>query len=502
MYKILVVEDETIEREAIISIIQKNFNGILSATSATNGFDAMQMLEVDKPDILLCDINVPIKNGLEVIRDARRLYPQCYALVLTSYDIFEYAHEAIKLGVEDFMLKPIHEDHLSNTIHAVINKIDQEKNKHSQTSNLVLKMESLTPIVESDCIHSIVKKSNPVIIRKFFFLLNIVPKVAFCIILMKDAMKRSHLSALKQELEDIGYRVMQDNYYETLVIFVFSLSELTQSDITGLEYKMQQHFGDMEKIGVGSICNTNETFYYSYIDAILNMGKEITLKPYTQDSPIHHDWQEVVIGVCDELLEDFNKFDTIRIKNHMDAFYLKILYYDVNTLKKAIVLFNQHLLKLVNEQFELHINEMNFDYFIELHNDNPHKELKEKLELVANNFASVVQDQDKNATNILVKKAIAYISLHYMRPITLKAVADYLGVTPFYISKLLSTHTTQNFTDLVTYYRIRKAKVLLNEDYQIKEIAYTLGFKSHNYFTKVFKRVTGVTPKEYKEKMQ
>ena len=137
---------------------------------------------------------------------------------------------------------------------------------------------------------------------------------------------------------------------------------------------------------------------------------------------------------------------------------------------------------------------------IELDNDDPYCDLLEKINVLLDNLIKLINKFDKKSSNVLVKKALTYISLNYKKNITLNNVASYLGVTPFYISNLLSTHTSKNFTDLVTEYRIEKAKEMLKGNYQIKEIAVELGFRSHNYFSKVFKKVTGLTPKEYKSK--
>ena len=204
--------------------------------------------------------------------------------------------------------------------------------------------------------------------------------------------------------------------------------------------------------------------------------------------------------LCQNLIKDFLKFDTLNMQRRINLFYLEILYLDRETLLKIIYDFNQTLIILFNQEFNSSIDLQDKEYLIELNSDNPYRDLLDKINDFVNSLVRFIENANIKSSNVLVKKALAYISLNYKSPITLNSVASYLGVTPFYISNLLSTHTSKNFTDLVTEYRVEKAKEMLKENYQIKEIASKLGFGSHNYFSKVFKKVTGLTPKEYKSK--
>ena len=188
------------------------------------------------------------------------------------------------------------------------------------------------------------------------------------------------------------------------------------------------------------------------------------------------------------------------MQRRINLFYLEVLYTDKASLLKTMHIFNETLITLFNQEFKSKIDLHDQEYLIKLDADNPYRDLLDKINDFLDSLVKSIDKVNNKSSNILVKKALAYISVNYKKTITLNSVAEYLGVTPFYISNLLSTHTSKNFTDLVTEYRIEKAKEMLKGNYQIKEIAFELGFKSHNYFSKVFKKVTGLTPKEYKSK--
>ena len=112
-------------------------------------------------------------------------------------------------------------------------------------------------------------------------------------------------------------------------------------------------------------------------------------------------------------------------------------------------------------------------------------------------YDPIVEERFRN-TNQLVRQAVRYIDANYRKQITLSDMADALQVSPFYLSKLLNNSLHKTFTELVSERRVEASKELLKSGKRIKEIAYEVGFQGQNYFTKIFKKYTGVTPKMYK----
>lgn len=500
MYKVLIVEDEEIERKALVSALKQHFNEVLEVYSASNGLKALEILEQIDIQILISDINLPGINGLETIGYAKKINKDIVSLVLTSYNYFEYAKEAIKLGVEDFILKPISDEKIFNIIYQIISKIESRESQKNQTTQLVLKMEEIKPIMESDCIHSIVQNSKASEIKKYFSLLNIIPKSGFCLVFQDTSFQILQVHNFVDEVEDLGYRCMLDSYYEVHVLFIFSLANLTSQDLEMFEILIKKYFSSSKHLGIGSVCSGYEEFYDSYVDAIENMGCEIKLLKNTHQNKKKSSYD--IDKLCNNLIKDFLNLDTLNIQRKINLFYLEILYLDKETLLKLIWDFNETLLNLINQEFGFKIGMCDNGYVIKLDMDDPYHDLLDKINELINVLIKTIEKNDTKTSNVLVKKALNYISNNYNKAITLNNLATYLEVTPGYISNLLSNYTSKNFTDLVTECRIDKAKQMLKENYQIKEIAFDLGFGSHNYFSKVFKKVTGLTPKEYKSKYE
>ena len=107
MYKLLLVDDEQIIREGLARMIDWEGLGLTLTASCSNALAALDSMTDDMPDILLADVRMPGMDGLELVERAMALHPQLQAIILSGYDTFQYAQQAIKIGVEQYLLKPI-----------------------------------------------------------------------------------------------------------------------------------------------------------------------------------------------------------------------------------------------------------------------------------------------------------------------------------------------------------------------------------------------------------
>ncbi|WP_411681856.1 response regulator [Clostridium thailandense] len=127
MCKLLIVDDEAFERKVIRFMLKKNFSNIEIVAEAANGDDAILLAKKYKPNILIMDIKMPGKNGLEAQQSIIQFNPNVKTIILTAFDNFNFAQNAIKLGVVDYILKPIRPEELSNSVTKVISLLKSEK---------------------------------------------------------------------------------------------------------------------------------------------------------------------------------------------------------------------------------------------------------------------------------------------------------------------------------------------------------------------------------------
>lgn len=126
MYKLLVIDDEPFVRKGIVSLIPFEELGVGKIFEAENGAIGLEIVKEEEPDIILCDINMPKINGLEFAKEVKALKPWIKIVIITGYDYFEYAKQAVKIGVEDYILKPVSKQDVYEIVANVIKKIESE----------------------------------------------------------------------------------------------------------------------------------------------------------------------------------------------------------------------------------------------------------------------------------------------------------------------------------------------------------------------------------------
>lgn len=127
MYKVLAADDEGIVREALQFIFEKDFGDSCTLFLAKNGRQAIELCEQEHPDIVLLDIQMPGINGLTALREIRKNNPKVKALILTAFDNFDYAKEAMELGTADYLMKPVDRKKIDEAVTKLMREIDEEK---------------------------------------------------------------------------------------------------------------------------------------------------------------------------------------------------------------------------------------------------------------------------------------------------------------------------------------------------------------------------------------
>lgn len=153
MYSILIVEDEPLIREGIVALVPFEELNITQVFQAENGQMALELIQRQPVDILLTDINMPKLDGIALAQQVKRILPATHIIFLTGYDYFDYALSAVKLGVDDYVLKPISKKDVIEMLTKVIKKIDQKKMMQDVQQLLQQKQQatqSLVTIIEDN----------------------------------------------------------------------------------------------------------------------------------------------------------------------------------------------------------------------------------------------------------------------------------------------------------------------------------------------------------------
>lgn len=145
MYKILIVDDEEIEREGMAEFIDwASFDVELQGT-AQNGVEALEMIERKQPDIVLTDIKMPVMDGIELIRQVKERFPQIHFIVLSGYGEYEFTSQAMEQGIRHYLLKPCDEEQIERVLNKVKQEIEKEKKRYLQECSYYKAVEQLLP---------------------------------------------------------------------------------------------------------------------------------------------------------------------------------------------------------------------------------------------------------------------------------------------------------------------------------------------------------------------
>ncbi len=160
MYKLLLADDEGIVTDSLRFIIEKKFPDKFEIEIAKTGRQVIEMAEVFRPDIAFMDIQMPGINGIEAMKELRQSNPSIVLIIMSAYDKFEYAREAINLNVLDYLNKPFNKDMIADVLKRAIAKIDELREKRSNELLIREKMESVIPMIETGFIYSILFQEN------------------------------------------------------------------------------------------------------------------------------------------------------------------------------------------------------------------------------------------------------------------------------------------------------------------------------------------------------
>ncbi|WP_341876078.1 response regulator [Defluviitalea saccharophila] len=527
MVRVMLVDDEKIVIDSLQFIIEKNFDNVEIVEIARSGREAIEKIEYVVPDIVFMDIRMPGINGIEAIREIKKRHKSIIFIVLTAFDQFEFAKEAIKLGVFEYLLKPVNRAKVVEVIEKAIETIKVEREKRKVELELKEKLETVLPILEHGFIYSMILfEDNYKELLNYKDLFDIEENGGY---VMTVEFGEEENGTLENK---IGYSVRSQGFYpffrdtinmlrKCIVgpvmlnrIVVFVPCEAQADEFTSrleavsfadkLFQKLSERLNCGLKIGVGRTYEGFDSLSNSYEESLeaLRSLTAVGVMHYmdmpnvvhrSQGYPLHREkllLQKVSAGDVEESLEELNHLFEWLVREYGDQI-LKIK----NKLLEIIFL----VYRIAWESgMEEDTNEV---FFLEkMLSMKDMSEVRLWCKKRVEHVAEQIRASRENRAGTLTKKAKEYIDANYAKSITLEDVSREINVSPQYFSKLFKEETGKNFIDYLTNIRISAAKELLSRgNLSIKEICYHIGYSDPNYFSRIFKKVVGVTPTEYKE---
>ncbi|TCZ75787.1 response regulator [Paenibacillus albiflavus] len=276
MYRLLIADDEALEREGLEWMIARMMPGVFEIIHAENGRVAIQRIEQYRPDIVLMDIQMPGINGLEALKQIRANHPTMKIVIVTAYDYFSYAREALLLGAKEYILKPAKRDHMIAFLQKLVEELEAEKHKRESELRMTEKLLQVMPIVENElALMLMLDRSKHTRIAELTALLNIDLISAWVIVIAWNEEEQSGLNkvALDKWMHSVtsfiksrASCIISPMINQHCAIFMLE-DEVGMPIVHKLGEIMDKQFGDGMVMGIGTLQSGVDGIRQSYREA-------------------------------------------------------------------------------------------------------------------------------------------------------------------------------------------------------------------------------------------
>lgn len=532
MIRLLIVDDEPLVCVGLQSMLDWAAYDIEVVGTARNGQQAIEMIEAEMPDIVISDIKMPVMGGLELVRESASRFGRLpLFLLLTSYEEFDYVREAMRLGAVDYLIKI-------------------ELDADTLAKALIKAIEALHAIKKQNAPAQAPQPSNKQALREKFFirLLNNL--------FDSDAERLSQMQGLGISLGDGPLAVVSFTIDETEgrlgdddKVFARFSSALQLARETLVRYFPCCHIVTLDiwyfSAVLGGVPNAEDPAAYAHeavahtirllhnylsISTRAGIGHHVSdpgalaasyqasqrcLHSATKDVPVQTSGallpaqgetadaaREILLGVRRALEE----MDAEELDLHLNRLagllsmqpndFLAAMDTACNILYMAISLLpeGEAALGQIFSAFP--------DGYRSLHRMRQVRDISVWLDHFRRGCGEYLATQHRSYKKQVIESVKRYIDDNIDKRLSLQEVADVFNFSPNYLSQLFARHTGEGFVDYITARKVRIAKDMLRRgDGRIYEIAERLGFDSSFYFSKVFKKVEGVSPREYQQRL-
>ncbi|MGN0665771.1 MAG: response regulator [Huintestinicola sp.] len=497
MYKVMLVDDEPNVRQGIRMMIPWDELDCTIIAEAEDGDDGLSKIMSLNPDIVIADIKMPGKTGIEMTEAAKALGFKGKVLILSGYSDFTYAKEAIALGVENFILKPVDEDELIEAIKSIGEKISKEKENTYQQK------------VGSDYL-------NEQIVRGLF-----AGQHEFVESARRQFMFSSYYTCIICCDLEAGER-------ETAYEFAKSFFD-TVSNVNILPIDISGVLGVLFKGWKGAdVCDLLKRLYKSMEDKVfIALGTQADSPEMIHDSfaaaeDIYRNrfiYKHCGVVTPDAVIQDKKSSEAVEETDYSARCYAFMEINDTAKLEKTLDSFMESMQGGYTPEM-VKVNCITFMMNIRSRLGKGVSDKKPE-NLITDEFISsigkkqslfeIVNDMKKclssvsdscfgRTTKSTMERVVQYIKSNYTSELRLEMLAGIFGYNSAYLGKVFHQYTGENFNNYLDEIRITEAKrLLMSEEYKVYEVAEMVGYTNINYFHNKFKKYVGVSPLSFKK---
>ena len=541
MLKIFLAEDEVIVRETIKRMIPWEDLGFELVGEAADGEMALPLLLRQKPDLLITDIKMPFMDGLTLAKVAKKEIPGLKVVILSGYDDFNYAKQAINIGVEDYLLKPITKNALIERLTEIRSRYEHEKTQKEYYEKFHREMQAYEKNSSRDFFEALVSGSMDMmeIYRRSEKLgLDIVAEAYNVLIFTMNC--EEDFSGQREgysEWEAESLELLEEFFSEntSAMLFrcnIFSYGVLIKGQKETIEENTRSCVSEIQRIldrkeqkrqwfvaagePVERLSQIQKSYYsasrafsqrYLYDEKILYYDEMASMekKNVTEDDSTY--LQKVDVNALNPVI--LQKFLSNGLLEETENF-VKDYFYAIGQEPLESLVFRNYVTLNVRFSVMSFLKEIGCDTRT-LEQEDTEDVLSESSKSLENAIAyakkiisQAIALRDQNSGNknrSILKTAVDFIDSHYMEEdMSLNKAANAANVSANHFSALFSQNMGQTFIEYLTNLRMNKAKEYLRcTSMRSSEIAGEIGYKDAHYFSYLFKKTQGMTPSDYRK---
>jgi two-component system response regulator YesN len=497
-------------------IIEKNFPGQVDLYFSLSGSDALCIAAQNRIDIIFMDINMPGLDGLETLKCITQSKPDTVIVILSAFDRFQYAQEAVNLGAYKYLTKPVNRNTVIETVRGAMNLVDRMRGRLSNEVELHKKLDLVSPMVESDFIYS-AAFSGGKDVSDYFSYFNITDtNWCFCCLEIPhiDTKNQYELYLRIRDILKSKSRCLIGSFMLNRIAVFFPIAGSRGKDAVIAQMKIQ--ITDIYRLLSINICSG------------IRAGVSRSESDQQRTAAAYNDSLDALNrtppdgGIFFEDDIEIKSGESTNTGEIADKIFARVRAGDANGTSLLVTSFcialsqkyDGELDKVKNSLFELLVNVRNITTEIDnayhneafsnafsiLSSENDLGRLEQFVQNRCNECASDVLRVSADLENPIIEKACVFMNEHMVEDISLERTAQEVNVSPFYLSKLFKEEKNENFITYLTDVRMEKACILLKEPRaSVKEVSASVGYNDQNYFSRLFRNKFGMTPTEFRD---
>lgn len=516
MISVLLADDDILTLNRLSALIDWNAFGYEVIGQSLNGADAITQVKNNQPDILILDINMPDKNGIEVTKFIKSKNFQTSILILSNYDNFEFVRDAMKFGAHDYCLKhQLNSNMLLQKLkeikeHRIREGLRSSRNYYFET---VAKSQYLKKLVQFGLEHSTEQKhmltqkefSSKSSILAVIQITNFIIMTHFFPLDNREKLIDSVINLARNIFTSLNNGIITHiNQGQFVILFHFN-DEVSSKKIQESAHSyMQLLLSNFHKLlnittlyQVSDIINNVSNFKKEYKKTVTLLNRQsLNISTETHNIPPVNS-----IDITEEknLVESLISMNTSEMED-----ILKQIFTRYSTVKDKQQLPQQIILQLlqIGKKFQQSLNTTDFQNINKEFKDKLQNKLKSKntFEFILEYYKKIIADAlAVNVSNysLHIQNAILYIRENYKSNISIMDVAHNIHVSAAHLSRLFKKELNTSFIDYLTSYRINLAQQMIkNTNMELKKISEKVGFQNYNYFLRVYKKKLGHRPSQ------